>query len=224
MKLLFAEDERSLSRAVSMILQKNNYLVDAVYDGKTALEYVTGENYDGIILDVMMPEVDGFTVLKILRSRGVTTPVLLLTAKSDVDDKVKGLDLGANDYLTKPFDMKELLARVRAMLRVGSSQYTSVLSFGNITLDSKSNELTGPLGSFRLANKEFQMLEMMMHYPGRLISAEMFMERIWGYDCETELNVVWVYISYLRKKLVSIGADIAIRSARNSGYFLEEIK
>ncbi|MBQ8533699.1 MAG: response regulator transcription factor [Clostridia bacterium] len=224
MRLLFAEDERSLSRAIVMILEKNNYMVDAVYDGKTALEYVTGENYDGIILDVMMPKVDGFTVLKILRSRGVTTPVMLLTAKSEVDDKVKGLDLGANDYLTKPFDMKELLARIRAMLRVGSSQYTSVLKLGNTSLDCKTNELTGPNGSFRLANKEFQMLEMMMHHPGRLISAEMFMERIWGYDTETEMSVVWVYISYLRKKLVSIGADILIKSARNSGYFLEEMK
>lgn len=221
MKLLFAEDERSLSRAVVTILEKNNYTVDAVYDGKQALQYITGENYDGIILDVMMPEADGFTVLKIIRSRGVKTPVLMLTARDEVENKVKGLDLGANDYLTKPFDINELLARIRAMIRSSGVHNSSKLTLGNTVLDMATFELIGPKGSVRLANKEFQMLEMMFRHPKRLISSELFMERIWGYDTETEANVVWVYISYLRKKLSGVGADVYIKSARNAGYFLE---
>lgn len=221
MRILLAEDEKSLARAVSAILQKNNYTVDVVFDGKSALEFITGENYDAIILDIMMPGVDGYTILKIIRSRGVKTPVIFLTAKSDVEDKVKGLDLGANDYLTKPFDSRELLARIRSIIRTAGVQYTSELKMGNITLDSNSFELSGPKGVIRLAGKEFQMLEMMLHYSGRLISVEMFMDRIWGYDTETEMNVVWVYISYLRKKLVDIGANVIIKSVRNSGYYME---
>ena len=201
MRLLLAEDEKPLSKALTAILERNNYSVDAVYDGEGALEYLDADNYDGVILDIMMPKVDGITVLKTIRNRGNLIPVLLLTAKSDVDDKVAVLDAGANDYLGKPFHSKELLARIRAMTRTQTAQADSKLQIGNVTLDRATFELSTPAGSFRLANKEFQMLELMMSNPSHLISAERFMEKIWGYDSEAEVNVVWVYISYLRKKL-----------------------
>ena len=199
MRLLLAEDERSLSKAIVTILEKNNYSADAVYDGVEALEYLESGNYDGLILDIMMPRMDGLTVLKKLREKGNTIPVLMLTAKSEVDDKVQGLDMDANDYLTKPFATRELLARIRAMTRNQMVQPVSQLTMGNITLDQATFELSSPAGSFRLANKEYQMLEMMMRNPRQIISAERFMERIWGYDSDAEINVVWVYISYLRK-------------------------
>lgn len=222
MTLLLAEDERSLSKAIVTILEKNNYSADAVYDGVEALEYLESGNYDGLILDIMMPRMDGLTVLKKLREKGNTIPVLMLTAKSEVDDKVQGLDMGANDYLTKPFATKELLARIRAMTRNQMVQPVSQLTMGNITLDQATFELSSPAGSFRLANKEYQMLEMMMRNPRQIISAERFMEGIWGYDSEAEINVVWVYISYLRKKLAALHADIQIKASRNVGYSLEE--
>ena len=223
MRLLLAEDERALSKALATILERSNYSVDTVYDGEAALEYLAADNYDGVILDIMMPKKDGITVLKELRSRGSKSPVLILTAKSEVDDKVLGLDSGANDYLTKPFHSRELLARIRAMTRAQSSQTSSVLQMGNITLDQRTYELSSPTGSFRLANREFQILELLMQNPGNLISAERLMEKIWGYDSETEISVVWVYISYLRKKLSALGANIQIRATRNVGYCLEEI-
>ena len=222
MRILLAEDERSLSRAICAILQKNNYSVDAVYDGQEALDYLESANYDGVILDWMMPKKDGIQVLQTMRAKGNTTPVLFLTARSDVDDKVLGLDSGANDYLTKPFATQELLARIRAMTRTGAGQGDASLRFGNVTLNCASYELSGPAGSYRLANKEFQMMEMLMRQPEKLISTEHFMDRIWGYDSEAELNVVWVYISYLRKKLTAIGANIRIKAQRNAGYCLEE--
>lgn len=223
MRLLLAEDERALSKALATILERSNYSVDTVYDGEAALEYLAADNYDGVILDIMMPKKDGITVLKELRSRGSKIPVLILTAKSEVDDKVLGLDSGANDYLTKPFHSRELLARIRAMTRAQSSQTNSVLQMGNITLDQRTYELSSPTGSFRLANREFQILDLLMQNPGNLISAERLMEKIWGYDSETEISVVWVYISYLRKKLSALGANIQIRATRNVGYCLEEI-
>ena len=223
MRLLLAEDERALSKALATILERSNYSVDTVYDGEAALEYLAADNYDGVILDIMMPKKDGITVLKELRSRGSKIPVLILTAKSEVDDKVLGLDSGANDYLTKPFHSRELLARIRAMTRTQSSQTSSVLQMGNITLNQRTYELSSPTGSFRLANREFQILDLLMQNPGNLISAERLMEKIWGYDSETEISVVWVYISYLRKKLSALGANIQIRATRNVGYCLEEI-
>ncbi len=223
MRLLLAEDEKALSKALVAILERNNYSVDPVYDGEAALEYLEADNYDGVILDVMMPKADGFTVLKELRSRGNRVPVLLLTAKSEVDDKVQGLDAGANDYLTKPFNSRELLARIRAMTRTQTEQVNSQLRMGNVTLDRATFELSTPSGSFRLANKEFQMLELLMCNPKNLISSERFMEKIWGYDSEAEINVVWVYISYLRKKLAALHANIQIKATRNAGYSLEEI-
>ena len=221
MRLLYAEDETSLARAVSTILVKNNYAVDLVYDGESALDYLETGNYDGAILDVMMPKLDGFEVLRRMRARGDSTPVLLLTARSGIDDRVSGLDSGANDYLTKPFDMKELLARIRAMTRVRSVQADKTISFGSVTLDCASYDLSGPCGSGKLAGKEFQMMEMLMRDPRKLISTETFMDRIWGYDSECDLNSVWVYVSTLRKKLKGIGADIEIKARRGVGYYLE---
>ena len=221
MRLLYAEDETSLARAVSTILTRNNYAVDVVSDGESALDYLATGNYDGAILDVMMPKLDGIEVLRRMRTRGDSTPVLLLTAKAEIDDRVTGLDSGANDYLTKPFDMKELLARIRAMTRVLSVQPDKTLRFGAVTLDCAGYELSGPGGSCKLAGKEFQMMEMLMRSPRQLISTETFMDRIWGYDSEAELNIVWVYISMLRKKLKAIGADIGIKAQRGLGYFLE---
>ena len=221
MRLLLAEDEKSLSKALVRILTHSNYSVDAVYDGEEALDYLDTENYDGVILDIMMPKMDGLTVLKTIRERGNLVPVILLTAKSEIDDKVRGLDLGANDYLTKPFDPKELLARIRAMTRTQIASPNSVLRIGNISLDQKSFELSSPAGSYRLANKEFQMLETLMANPRSLISTERFMEKIWGYDAEAEINVVWVYISYLRKKLAALNANVQIKATRNAGYSLE---
>lgn len=221
MRLLLCEDERSLSKAIVTILEKSNYSVDAVYDGEEAMEYASTGNYDGIILDLMMPKMDGMTVLKTIREKGDSTPVLILSAKSEIEDKVDGLDAGANDYLTKPFEVRELLARIRAMTRSVGEQVDSTLSFGNVKLDCTNYTLSTESGSTSLANKEFQVMEMLMRHPSHLISTEKFMERIWGYDSETEINVVWVYISYLRKKLANIGADIRIMAHRGTGYSLE---
>jgi hypothetical protein len=221
MRILLAEDERSLSRAIIALLERNNYSADAVYDGQEVLAYLEAGNYDALILDWMMPKLDGLCVLRALRQRGNRIPVLMLTAKSEVDDKVLGLDSSANDYLTKPFSTQELMARIRAMTRSQTGQFTSRLTFGNITLDQATFELSSPSGSFRLANKEFQMMELLMRNPRQLIPTERFLERIWGYDSDVELNVVWVYISYLRKKLAALRADIQIKVTRNAGYSLE---
>lgn len=220
MRLLLAEDEKSLSRAVTVLLRKSNYEVDSVYDGEEALAYLSSGNYDGAILDIMMPKVDGIEVLRQLRGRGSRLPVLLLTAKAEVDDKVLGLDSGANDYLTKPFATAELLARLRAMTRQ-SVQLSSRLTFGGLCLDQTTFELSTPSGSFRLANKEYQMMELFLRNPRQIIPTERFLERIWGYDSEVEVSVVWVYISYLRKKLAALQADVEIRASRNLGYALE---
>lgn len=222
MRVLLAEDERSLSRALTALLEKNNWSVDAVYDGLEALAYLEAGEYDAVILDIMMPGADGMTVLRRLRRSGSAVPVLLLTAKSEVSDKVDGLDAGANDYLTKPFSTRELMARLRAITRTGSAQTTSCLCLGNITLDQATFELSSPTGSFRLANREYQMMELLLRNPRQLIPTERFLERIWGYDSEVKLSVVWVYISYLRKKLAALQADIQIKAKRNAGYSLEE--
>ena len=222
MRILLAEDEIDLSKALAAILKHNNYSVDAVYDGADALDYGFAQNYDGIILDIMIPKMNGLEVLEELRKRGIGTPVLMLTAKSEIQDRIAGLDLGADDYLTKPFAMGELLARVRAMMRRQSEFTPSTITIGNITLNKANYELSGENASFRLGNKEFQMMEILMNNPKRLISTEQFMERIWGYDSESEMNVVWVYISYLRKKLAALNANVEIKAARGVGYTLEE--
>ena len=224
MRLLLAEDEKEMSNALVAVLKHSNYSVDAVYDGLDAYNYGISENYDGMILDIMMPKMDGIEVLKKLREKGINTPVLLLTAKSQVSDRIEGLDSGADDYLTKPFAMGELLARIRAMTRRKTEFSPNDLTIGNITLSRETFDLKGPSGTQRLGSKEFQMLEMMMVNKNTLISTERFMERIWGYDSDAEINVVWVFISYLRKKLVNVGADVEIKAARGVGYTLAEKK
>ena len=223
MRILLAEDEIPLARAIKKIFEKNNYSADAVHSGEDALMYLETGSYDVAVLDVMMPKMDGIAVLRTLRARGDRIPVLMLTAKSEIDNKVLGLDSGANYYLTKPFDTKELLAAIRAITRT-QTEVDSKLAVGNITLDRSTYELASPTGSFRLANREFQMMEILMSNPHRIISAERFMEKIWGFDSEAEIHVVWVYISYLRKKLAALHADISIKASRNAGYSLEENK
>ena len=220
-RLLFAEDEKSLSRAVCEILRKSHYEVDAVYDGQEALDYLSVGEYDGAILDIMMPKMDGIAVLKAIRAAGSRVPVLMLTARGEVDDRVLGLDSGANDYLTKPFAAKELLARIRAMTRQQAAQADAVLRAGNISLNQATFELTGPEGSFRLGSKEFQLMELLMANPGRVQPTERLFERVWGLESDTDVSVVWVYLSYLRKKLTAIGADQSIKATRGVGYSLE---
>lgn len=220
MKILLAEDEKSMSRALVAILKGNNYTVDAVFNGPDALDYLTAGDYDAAILDVMMPGMDGFEVLKRARASGVKIPVMMLTAKSQVDDKVEGLDLGANDYLTKPFDGKELLARLRAMTRSFTPAEGNILRFGNIALNRASFELSSPSESVRLSSKEFQMMEYLMANPGMQITTERFFDKIWGLDFEGDSSIVWTNLSYLRKKLIRIGANVRIKAVRNAGYSL----
>lgn len=221
MRLLLAEDERALSNALVTILKHNNYSVDAVYNGQDAIDYLESKVYDAAILDIMMPKADGITVLKTIRAAGNTIPVLLLTAKSEIDDKVTGLDCGADDYLTKPFVTKELLARIRAITRRQTELTDNSLFFGDLRLDRVSFELVSPSGKLLLTAKEFQIMEMFMKNPSQIISTERFMEKIWGFDSNAEINVVWTYISYLRKKLKMLGSSVGIKAVRNIGYTLE---
>lgn len=223
MRILLAEDEVSLSKALKVILERNNYSVDQVYDGEEALSFLSADNYDCLILDLMMPKVDGITVLKTMRKEGNMLPVIILTAKSEVDDKVLGLDSGANDYLTKPFNSRELLARIRAITRSKeNNEGDSILKMGNTVLMRDTFILKTDSGETRLQSKEFQILELLMQNKNKLISTERFMEKIWGFDSEAEINVVWVYISNLRKKLASLDSNVEIKATRNAGYTLEE--
>jgi len=221
MRILLAEDEPQLNRALVALFTKNNYSVDAVLDGEAALTYLTEGDYDCAVLDVMMPKMDGITVLQRVRKAGKTLPVLILTAKSEIDDRILGLDSGADDYLTKPFAVKELLARVRAITRRLTASPDANMTCGNCTLSRSTYLLSTPTGESRLTNKEFQMLEMLMSAPNGVISAEQFMEKIWGFDSDSEISVVWVYLTYLRKKLAAVGANIAIKALRGAGYTLE---
>lgn len=200
MKLLLAEDEKALVT----ILERRNYSVDPVYDGQEALDCLECGSYDGVILDIMMPKIDGITVLKRIRNKGNSIPVLLLTAKSEVDDKVEGLDSGANDYLTKPFEAKELLARIRAMTQTTTNQMEAKLQVGNLVLEQRTRTLTSPSGAIRLSGKEYQMMELFMSAPRQIFFTEKIMEKIWGFDSDAELNVVWVYISNLRKNSINL--------------------
>lgn len=226
MRILLAEDEKDLVNALCTILKHSNYSVDAVYNGADAVEYLESGVYDVAIFDIMMPVMDGITALKKVRESGNNVPIIMLTAKSQIDDKVLGLDSGANDYLTKPFVAKELLARIRAVTRnaATSEVLNNVLKYGNVTLDLTTYELSSVEGSFKLANKEFQMMEILMKNTSVIISQESFMDKIWGFESEAESNVVWVNISYLRKKLKTIGADINIKATRNVGYSLEKLQ
>ncbi|MEG2000127.1 MAG: response regulator transcription factor [Evtepia sp.] len=224
MRLLLAEDETELANALAAILKHNNYSVDVVLNGRDALDFLSAENYDAAILDIMMPHVSGIEVLKQIRTDNNPIPVLLLTAKSETEDKVLGLDCGADDYLTKPFATKELLARIRALTRRQATTLSdTILSLGNISLNRATFMLRSPYGAFQLANKEFQILELLLTNQTTFLSTERLMEKIWGYDSDAELNVVWVYISYLRKKLSAIQSNIQIKATRNAGYSLEVI-
>ena len=221
MKLLYAEDEEEMSEAVVDILAYHKYTVDAVYDGEEALSYAHAEQYDGIILDVMMPKKSGLQVLKELRAEGCKTPILLLTAKAEVEDRIEGLDLGADDYLPKPFVMGELLARVRAMLRRREEFTPNVLTCGGVSLNQSTYELSGNGKRFVLPNLEYRLMELLMLNQGIYLSSEDILVKVWGYDTDAEIGTVWVYISGLRKKLAAIDKKVEIRAKRNVGYTLE---
>lgn len=223
MRILVADDEPEMTMVLEALLKREHYSVDVVYNGQDALDYGLIENYDCIILDIMMPKLDGIQVLQALRAKNVAAPVLLLTAKSQVEDRVAGLESGADDYLPKPFDNREFIARVRALTRRGGKYTPNVLTAGNVTLDCSAFELKCGSACIRLGNREFQMLELLMRREGQLISTEQFMEHIWGCDSEAEINVVWAYIFYLRRKLEAIGGNVRITARRGQGYLLEEI-
>ncbi len=223
MKLLLAEDEVDLSAAIKQILEIGGYAVDAVFNGDDALYYAENGSYDGVILDVMMPGLDGITVVKKLREHGYGVPVLILTARAEIDDKVLGLDSGADDYLTKPFAAKELLARVRALTR-RKAETLSAVTFGGVTLDPETCELRAAGGSVRLTNKEYRLMEYLIRNHNAVLSTERIFGQVWDSEAEAELSVVWVFISALRKKLKNIGAGCEIVAARGVGYRLEEKK
>lgn len=223
MKLLLAEDEVDLSAAIKQILEIGGYAVDAVFNGDDVLYYAENGSYDGVILDVMMPGLDGITVVKKLREHGYGVPVLILTARAEIDDKVLGLDSGADDYLTKPFAAKELLARVRALTR-RKAETLSAVTFGGVTLDPGTCELRAAEGSARLTNKEYRLMEYLIRNHNAVLSTERIFGQVWDSEAEAELSVVWVFISALRKKLKNIGAGCEIVAARGVGYRLEEKK
>ncbi len=221
MKLLYAEDEISMSEAVTDILTYHNYMVDAVYDGEEALSYARAEQYDGMILDIMMPGLSGLEVLERLRREGCCTPVLLLTAKAEVEDRIEGLDMGADDYLPKPFAMGELLARVRAMLRRREQFTPDILTCADVSLNRSSFELSGGGQAFVLPKLEYRLMEVLMLNQGMYLSSEELLVKVWGYNTEAELGTVWVYISYLRKRLAALGTTVSIKAKRNIGYMLD---
>ena len=221
MKLLYAEDEPALSEAVVDYLTYHNYIVDAVYDGEDAYDYAISGGYDGIILDIMMPKRDGLEVLSMLRRNGCRTPVLLLTAKTQVEDRIRGLDAGADDYLPKPFDMGELIARVRAMLRRREEFHPDLISFGDLTLNVQSGELRAGETAFQLPKQEYRLMEQLMLNHTVYMSTEDLLVKAWGYNTETDINSVWLYVSYLRKRLSAMDSRVGIVSKRNFGYKLE---
>jgi len=222
MKLLFAEDDRDLSLAVKTLLERSGFLVDAVYDGAEAVDYAAAEPYDGIILDWMMPEKDGVEALREMRGKGIRTPCMLLTARDDVKDRVTGLDAGADDYLPKPFDAGELLARIRAMLRRRDAYVPDVIAWEDLRLDKGSCELRCGGKSVKLTGKMYQLTELFMENPKHLFSVQQLMDKVWGWESDAEINVVWVNISQLRKKLGELGSDTEIRVYRGTGYALEK--
>lgn len=220
MNILIVDDEKQLVDALSSILKQNNYSVDGVFDGETGLDYALSGIYDLIILDVMMPKMDGFTLLKILRSKKIDTPILMLTAKSDVRDKIDGLNLGADDYLTKPFVAEELLARIKALLRRKENFTGNVLTYNDISLDRDSYKLLKNGNDIALGKKEFQVLEMLMLSPEKTLEKERIIEKIWGFDSDAEYNTIEVYVSFIRRKLSALGSTTEIRSIRGIGYTL----
>jgi len=220
-KLLYAEDEPALSEAVVDYLTYHKYIVDAVYDGASAYNYAMSGDYDGIILDIMMPKRNGLEVLSELRRNGCRTPVLLLTAKTQVEDRIHGLDSGADDYLPKPFDMGELLARIRAMLRRREDYHPDLVCFGDLTLNMRSGEISVGEMSFQLPKQEYRLMEQLMLNHTMYLSTEDLLVKAWGYNTETDINSVWLYISYLRKRLSAMNSKVEIVSKRNIGYKLE---
>ena len=206
------------------MLEKNKFSVDVVNDGADALDYIMANAYDALVLDIMMPKMDGVEVLRTARRRGVTTPALFLTAKSEVEDRVAGLDAGADDYLAKPFAAAEFLARVRALVRRSDAYAPQVLTLGNASLDCRSYVLRAAGGDVRLNNKEYQLMEVFLRHPQQIFSTEHLMDKVWGLDSDAGIDVVWTYIGFLRKKLRNIGAGVEIRTVRGAGYALEETK
>lgn len=223
MRLLIAEDDNDIRKALIALLQKNNYTVDGTDNGLDAYMFASQGQYDGIILDIMMPGLDGLEVLSKLRSEKNAVPVLLLTAKSEVEDRVKGLDAGADDYLPKPFSVSELLARVRAMLRRREQYQAEILSYGDLSLNSASFELICNDQKLALSSREYQIMEMLMHAPTSIVTSNNLMEQIWGWDSDVSVNNIWVYISNLRKKLQQLDTSVSIRAVRGVGYCLEEL-
>lgn len=222
MRILIAEDEVTIARALKVMLEKNKYSVDMVHNGLDALEYLMATTYDALVLDIMMPGMDGIRVLQTARSRGITTPALFLSAKAEIADRVAGLDAGADDYLPKPFASSEFLARVRALVRRSDSYASSTLTFGNVTLDCGRYQLSTPAGCVRLNNKEYQLMELFLRHPRQVFSSEHLMEKVWGLDAEAEIDVVWTYIGFLRKKLKQLDGNIELKTIRGAGYALEE--
>ena len=222
MKILLAEDDKELSNAVTRVLKVSNYDVDQAYDGQEALDYIDYMKYDVIIMDIMMPKMDGITCVKRIREKKCHTPIIMLTAMSETDDKVNGLDAGADDYLTKPFVVKELLARIRALLRRDSTIVDNY-SIGNVVLDSQTFEIKNGNKSQRLTAKEYKLMELLIRNKNQIISTERIMDDIWDLDSDAEINVVWVFISSLRKKLEQIDADHMIKAVRGLGYRLEAL-
>ena len=221
MKLLIAEDDPKLLKSLIHILENNKFSVDGVNNGDDALNYgLTGE-YDGIILDIMMPGMDGIKVLQALRAKNITTPALFLTARTEVSDRVEGLDAGADDYLPKPFSTVELLARIRAMLRRKDTYLPDLLTVGSVTLTRSTYQLSCGSEIQSLSGKEFQILEMLMQQPGMIIPSERFITHLWGWDTSVDTSVIWVHISNLRKKISAVNAPAEIRFIRNAGYVLE---
>lgn len=221
MKLLLAEDELDLAEALTVFFEKNHFTVDAVHNGFDAYEYAVTGGYDGIVLDVMMPKLNGIQVLEKLRSEGVSTPIMMLTAKGQTEDRITGFNAGADDYLPKPFDPDELLSRVRAMLRRGQTYRPAALTYGDLTLDPATGNLSCGDKTVRLGGREFQIMELFLRAPRQVFSADRIMEQVWGWDNEAEINVVWVNISNLRKKLKALGSHTALRANRGLGYLLE---
>lgn len=223
MKLLLVEDEKQLSEALSQILINNKYNVDAVYDGENGLEYALTDIYDVIILDIMLPKLNGLEILRKLRKENISTPVLLLTAKDSIDDKVTGLDLGADDYLPKPFDPKELLARLRAISRrKGEVINDNLLTFGDIALNLSNYDLSCKDSTITLTQKEFEILNYFMQRPKNIVSKDDLITKLWGFESDIEYNNIEVYISFLRKKLIFINSSVKITTIRRAGYKLEE--
>ena len=220
MKILLVDDERALTDALATILKQNKYSVDCAYNGEEGLDYALCGVYDLIILDIMMPKLDGFSVLRTLRQKKIDTPVLILSAKGELNDKIYGLNCGADDYLTKPFASEELLARVKALLRRKEKFTGDLLSFNDLVLDRDTFEMVNGEKRIALGKKEFQIMEMLFLNQGKIINKNVFIEKIWGYDSEAEYNTIEVYISFIRRKLLAINSKTEIKSVRGLGYTL----